>query len=486
MSNRFVLGLAILCCFLSRAAAAQGICPLNGASTHKLVCLLPEVYGPTGLQGAPGPLVTAFGHEAHFSGEFIEKLSPINEAVGIQVSQLPLASPSSGFTYDTALKTFAPEQSLGPILGERSSTIGRGRLFVGFSYQYFNFDSIDGQPLNNIPSALEHQVPDADSINPANPNSRACPNQENLQNTKFAGSPCYVRDFIETNDSIDLRVSQYTMYVTFGITEHLDLSVAVPFLNVQEDVRSNATIISNSKSSGGTPFHQFRPDVAANCSAAPCLNASFSNSGSATGVGDIVLRGKYEVYKGERIGVAAGLDLRLPTGDDTNYLGSGATGVRPFGVVSYKARISPHAEVGYEFNGDSALAGQFVHTATVKSQLPNRFVYIVGADVAFNRRITGAFDLYGQRLFGAAQITSQPYTDLGSCSDVDCATLGSSSTHPNLNGNQKNDFNVTNASVGAKIRVLRNLVATGNVLIKLDDGGLRAKVVPLVGLSYSF
>lgn len=31
-----------------------------------------------------------------------------------------------------------------------------------------------------------------------------------------------------------------------------------------------------------------------------------------------------------------------------------------------------------------------------------------------------------------------------------------------------------------------HLVLTGNVLIKLDDGGLRSTVVPLVGASYSF
>jgi hypothetical protein len=30
------------------------------------------------------------------------------------------------------------------------------------------------------------------------------------------------------------------------------------------------------------------------------------------------------------------------------------------------------------------------------------------------------------------------------------------------------------------------LVLTGNVLLKLDDGGLRSKAIPLVGASYSF
>ncbi len=33
-----------------------------------------------------------------------------------------------------------------------------------------------------------------------------------------------------------------------------------------------------------------------------------------------------------------------------------------------------------------------------KGSIPNRFIYIVGADVAIVKRLTAAFDLYGQRL----------------------------------------------------------------------------------------
>ena len=115
-----------------------------------------------------------------------------------------------------------------------------------------------------------------------------------------------------------------------------------------------------------------------------------------------------------------------------------------------------------------------------------RFVYIVGADVNINKRITGAFDIYGQRLFGAPQLFSSPHTDFGKCSDVDCNIFTPGTTHPNVSEKDNRDFNITNASLGVKLRLIRNLVATGNVLLKLDDGGLRARVVPLVGVSYSF
>jgi hypothetical protein len=43
-----------------------------------------------------------------------------------------------------------------------------------------------------------------------------------------------------------------------------------------------------------------------------------------------------------------------------------------------------------------------------------------------------------------------------------------------------------NAAFGLKYRLARQFVLTGNVLVKLNDNGLRASAIPLVGASYSF
>jgi len=48
------------------------------------------------------------------------------------------------------------------------------------------------------------------------------------------------------------------------------------------------------------------------------------------------------------------------------------------------------------------------------------------------------------------------------------------------------DISIVDASLGAKVRLFRHLLVTGNVLLKLNDSGLRAKVVPLAGISYTF
>jgi hypothetical protein len=41
-------------------------------------------------------------------------------------------------------------------------------------------------------------------------------------------------------------------------------------------------------------------------------------------------------------------------------------------------------------------------------------------------------------------------------------------------------------SLGLKYSPFGNFLVTGNLLVKLNDAGLRATVVPLVGISYSF
>ena len=487
MSKHVHLGTLILV-LVPISASAQGICPLNGTSRNKLVCVIPQTFGPFGVGSGPGAPLLANGHEAHFEGDFLSSFGPINEAVGIQVSQLPIASPSSGitFTYDPGLKTFSPstEETLGPILGERANTIGRSKLYVAFSFQYFNFNSIDGQNTASTPAVLRHQ--------PSPAGLASCPNQTGLTGS-YAGNSCAVRDYIQTTNNIDLRVRQYTLYATYGITRHLDFSAAVPILDVSLKVNTNATIVQNSFATPspqfpGGAFHQFDPTVVRGCTATPCFNGRFSSSATATGIGDVDLRGKYEVYQGEHFGFAAGVYVRLPTGDEQNFLGSGAIGVRPFGVVSYDARVSPHAEISYEVNGKSTLAGDFVGpTATnAKSGLPDRFVYIVGADASIAKRLTASFDIYGQRLFGVPQLFATTFTDFGKCSDINCTSVTPGTAHPDVGVRPSTDYNITNASVGLKYRPFSHLVVTGNALIKLDASGLRSTVVPLVGVSYSF
>src|SRR4029078_5477740 len=95
--------------------------------------------------------------------------------------------------------------------------------------------------------------------------------------------------------------------------------------------------------------------------------------------------------------LATGLDLRLPTGDEQNLLGSGAVGLRPFAALAETfGAAAPHVNVAYQWNGRSVLAGDVRQQS--KADLPDQFQYAIGSDVAVNPHLTAVFDVLGQRL----------------------------------------------------------------------------------------
>jgi hypothetical protein len=493
-------------------SVSTAVCPENS----KLICTLPELYGPNGLQQKIGPLLggaaTGTGHQGgHFEQSFFSSLTPLNAAVGSQLTLLPLGSPGSGlvYVYDPTLKTFtASTEDLGPILTERANTVGRHKIRLGFTYQRFSFGTLDGSSLHSLPVSFLH-IDDAgengtpDSTNgikvPAGTNCTISPTKPGDSNTSLCG---FVRDRIDTVNDINLTLNQYTLTGTFGLTRRIDVSIAIPIINVTMSAKSVATIINN----GNDNDHQFNPNnqFVTSCVGSPCRQATFLNSNNATGIGDIVLRAKGVVWSGERAAVAVAADLRVPTGDEQNYLGSGTIGFTPFVVASYAARVSPHVNVGYEVNGNSVLAGTIVApTATTASSLttghlPNQFLYSGGVDVAIlPKRLAGTFDFIGQRVINAqrAQVTTQSF--LGACGPAGLAPLDTANsngycTSPDPNVSQpalsgtRSSFNILSAALGAKVRISDKFIVFGNALFKLDDGGLRARVVPLVGASFSF
>src|SRR5260370_17771785 len=345
--------LIILLCSVSlfcATASAQDLCPV-GTASDKLVCVIPQVFGVNGLQVANG------NHQVHFEASFLSSsFRPLDSAVARQVALLPLASPSSGITFawDAAAKVFIPStDSFGPVLSDRAETIGKYRVFVAFDYQNFNFNTIDGISLKQLPVVLTH----ADDSNPQDnvPSNTKCPINPNPNPPSPMQSntgPCgFVRDVVRTNNRIDLKIHQFTTFFTFGLTNRIDVSIAIPIENIRLGMSSDAPIRTNDTNSRFDHVFTPRADCPPPASTTPCLQQSFSNFGSAAEIVDITLRVKAAAWKGEHAGLALGADVRLPTGDSLNFLGAGAAGVKPFVIFSYRARVSPHAFVGYETNG---------------------------------------------------------------------------------------------------------------------------------------
>src|SRR5258708_17878789 len=175
------------------------------------------------------------------------------------------------------------------------------------------------------------------------------------------------------------------MVGTYGLSDKLEVSIALPVVDVRVGMTSNATIYTFEHARVN---HTFAPvtDNPRETYISPS-NAILPNSGSSLGIGDLRLRGKYVAWRDakEKSAVAVGLDLRLPTGDANNFQGSGTWGLRPFVIYSYLARISPHASAGFEGNGNSVLAGTVTSQPVTKAQLPNVFTYSAGADASIRR-----------------------------------------------------------------------------------------------------
>ena len=124
---------------------------------------------------------------------------------------------------------------------------------------------------------------------------------------------------------------------------------------------------------------------------------------SASGLGDGTLRIKGQLVSrsGESrtgvprsAGVALAVDVRLPIGDELNYHGTGAYGIKPFVIASATlGRFTPHLNAGYQYNGTSYLASRY---ANRKGQLSGIWTYAVGLDVGMSERVTLAGEVLSQ------------------------------------------------------------------------------------------
>lgn len=458
----------------------------NCSGKTGLACVMPNLYGPYGL------VLPNANFPARFNSSFQSTFSALNTAIASQITLLPIVSPASGFAYefDKSTGVFkATTESLGPLMTERAETIGRHKIHIGAAFQRFRFGTIDGHDLHNWPAIFTHQVG-------TGPNGAAEP---------------YETQFISTNNSLDLKVNQFTVYGTVGLTDSIDVSVAVPFLQIGLNAASYATInrtvgtepaIVNGTlqpcCSSGPPYaNYFDP-----ANPAASLTNTFSNNqyasgilnnaartnnlyfdpsrNSAAGIGDVIIRLKGRVYRGERTTLSLLTDLRLPTGDASNLLGSGAIGWKPFMALSVRSGpLTPHFNLGYQWNGQSILGGNIV--AGTKANLPGYAFFSAGTDASLSRRVTAAADYVGYELINAPQVGVGTYT-----SQAPLVTTGQVGTFPTVVPNANQTYNQSNLSLGLKMRLIDHLVLSGNTWIALNEGGLRERVVPLIGLSWTY
>jgi len=199
----------------------------------------------------------------------------------------------------------------------------------------------------------------------------------------------------------------------------------------------------------------------------------FTAVGNASGLGDVTVRLKHTARTGPSGGVAVGLDLRLPTGDEMNLLGSGTAGVQLFGVWSATyQKLSPHLNASYAWNRSSVLAGN--PASGTSADFPDQVAYTVGLDVSANARLTLAFDVLGRYVIDSERLRQEDFHALDGQSVFPTIAFG------------RGSFNALSGALGMKANLLQRLLLDVNLLFKLDERGLRDKVTPLVGVEYAF
>ena len=158
--------------------------------------------------------------------------------------------------------------------------MGAGTFNVGVTYQRSTYDSVEGQDLRN--GEVRFLVFDMPSPG----------------------------DVVSTELAIDLSTDIVVGFMSFGLTDRLDVGTVVPIIRVRLDATSTPRLVRNAAGSIG-PGQGIPLPVE-------------TGMGSASGVGDIVIRSKYNFLKRSGGGLAAVLDVTLPTGDSDNLLGTGA------------------------------------------------------------------------------------------------------------------------------------------------------------------
>lgn len=433
----FVVGLLVC----AAPAAAQ-------TRPATLSTLFDDVFGPNGLVVSSDDIqLDGTNHAAHFNSSFQSDFRLMNVALTSQLTAVPLPSPASGFTYrfDASTGTFVRStRSFGPILTDRGETIGRGRIAFGANAQFFSFDRLDGTRLTDVPAVFRH---------------------DNYRSTGGRS------DVIATHNAIEASVSQMTFALTYGVTDRFEISTAVPVVRTHIALLSSATI---QRVGTGTNLgvHYFLDPSGPDGHG---TSRQFFTEGSAEGIGDVVLRAKATPVRGTSAALSAGVDVRLPSGDEENLLGSGAVGARPFVALSTSyGAVSPHVNVAYQWNGKSVLAGDVRNEVT--GDVPDQLQIAAGTEVAVNPRLTVIFDALGQRFIDSPRLETFPFLAEGPAGSASLRDLAFTT----------GTFWTTSGSVGLKANLARRLLINCNLRFALNHAGLTDRITPLVGMEWAF
>ncbi len=397
-----------------------------GTGCAQLVCL-PAATGPHGQHFN----ISAAGAQ----GNFVDFIA---NSISESASNIPISAATSSGILVLSEEGLPVRQatSAGPVFGERVQTLGRGRVFFGVNVTNSSFSTLRGLPLNQLRTNYTHQ--DTPPVG--------------------LGTPIFENDVIEVSTDMDLNILAITPSLTYGVGERVDLGVSIPVLNSVMDGISTAQIMTF----GSNSPHFFGDSVN------PSLQAVSVAHSSSLGIGDVSLRMKLALASGRQWGFGLLGDLRLPTGSEDNFRGTGHVGFRGLGIVSARfERFSPHLDAGYFFRSGSELNDAALVTA--------------GFDHLVAEWATLAVDVISQWQVGNSSFT--PPADVILTSPEFAGTVKRFITPTNI-PDQRDDAVI--GSLGMKFTTRSGVTVLGNLLVPMHHGGLQADLTFTGGLEYTF
>ncbi len=410
----------------------------------------------TRLELSPGRHANHFVPAANQANA--ELVPALNSLITGDISSFPLSStsPRVGFDFSSG-RPVSVTESLGPIMSETAEPLGKGRLVVQASYTYLDLSQFRGLPTDQMEFTFTHV-----SVTPGEPALGENTNESDLINI--------VMDLHTT-------VSIGAIIATYGVSNNLDLSVAIPVISVRINGTAAATIDSYTFASGGAAHHYFGGD-----SLNPVLTTKVPYDQSASGIGDVALRLKYNLAQGEGMNAAALLDLRLPSGKVADFLGSGKPTYRLTGILSSRlGGMTPHLNLGYthkvadlqsdaiEFRAgfDSKLSSKLTFAFDVLGQIdvdPSKAIHLAPGSVTIIDRIDSVRDNPSSgRLPNVQAIRNVPLSNIPDLSNDDAFSL----------------------AAGFRYSPSEAIMLFADVLVPLNTRGLRASMAPTIGFSAS-
>jgi hypothetical protein len=405
----------------------------------------PLFLGGSGNPSNPLPIQA---HGTHFIPSAVHENATIiaflTGAVTGSVGIVPVSATSSGplFRFEGGVPVRTPN-SAGPIFAERAQTLGRGRVLAGANISRLNFSTLRGADLDHLRLTFTHQNVDFEGCDEAFGGD-----------CSLAGVPALENDVIELRLSLGIDVTVVPFFLTYGLTDRLDVGVVLPIVSTSLDAESNAQVV---------PFGPEAAHFFAGTLEDPVLTATRTVSGSATGIGDVAVRAKLNLRDEPRAGVALLGEARFPTGSEEDLLGSGEFSARGLAIVSAtRGAFSPHANVGYQYRGSE--------------QLTDAVLATLGFDQLLAPWATLAVDVISELQVGdGGQRSPTPVTI-----EAPFQRVIETSTIPD----RRDD--IVYASLGFKFITAGGLTTVVNGAWPLNRGGLRPGVIGTVGLEYGF